>query len=59
VNGPIAMLPCVSLNFYEKCEDCNEDHCGLHDVLIEVRDASLNILEKNFNGSGRLTWSFF
>jgi Rrf2 family protein len=46
VNGPIAMLPCVSLNFYEKCEDCNEDHCGLHDVLIEVRDASLNILEK-------------
>ncbi|MCE3075992.1 RrF2 family transcriptional regulator [Chryseobacterium gwangjuense] len=45
VNGPIAMLPCVSLNFYEKCEDCNEDHCGLHDVLIEVRDASLNILE--------------
>lgn len=46
VNGPIAMLPCVSLNFYEKCEDCNEDHCGLHDVLIEVRDASLNILER-------------
>ncbi len=46
VNGPIAMLPCVSLNFYEKCEDCNEEHCGLHDVLIEVRDASLNILEK-------------
>lgn len=46
VNGPIAMLPCVSLNFYEKCEDCNEDHCGLHDVLIEVRDASLKILEE-------------
>ncbi len=46
VNGPIALLPCVSLNFYEKCEDCTEDHCGLHDVLIEVRDASLNILER-------------
>ena len=45
VNGPIAMLPCVSLNFYEKCDNCNEDHCGLHDVLIEVRDASLKILE--------------
>lgn len=45
VNGPIAMLPCVSLNFYEKCENCNEEHCSLHDVLIEVRDASLNILE--------------
>ena len=46
VNGPIAMLPCVSLNFYEKCDDCNEDHCGLHDVLIEVRDASLKILDQ-------------
>lgn len=45
-NGPIALIPCVSLNFYEKCENCNEDHCGLHGVLIEVRDASLAILEK-------------
>lgn len=45
-NGPIAMIPCVSLNFYQKCENCNEDHCGLHDVLIEVRDASLAILER-------------
>lgn len=45
VNGPIAMLPCVSLNFYQKCDNCNEDHCSLHDVLIEVRDASLKILE--------------
>jgi Rrf2 family protein len=46
VNGPIAMLPCVSLNFYEKCENCNEEHCALHDILIEVRDATLNVLEK-------------
>lgn len=46
VNGPIAMIPCVSLNFYEQCLDCNPEHCGLHDVLIEVRDASLAILEK-------------
>ena len=46
VNGPIAMLPCVSLNFYQKCDNCNEEHCGLHDVLIEVRDATLEILEK-------------
>lgn len=45
VNGPIAMMPCVSLNFYKTCENCNEDHCSLHDVLVEVRDASLRILE--------------
>ncbi len=22
LEGPIAMVPCVSLNFYEKCSDC-------------------------------------
>ena len=45
VNGPIAMLPCVSLYFYQRCKNCDEKHCGLHDMMIEVRDASLNILE--------------
>src|SRR5450432_4011975 len=24
IDGPIALLPCVSLNFYKKCEDCDE-----------------------------------
>ena len=46
VNGPIAMLPCVSLYFYERCKDCDEKHCALHDIMIEVRDATLEILEK-------------
>jgi Rrf2 family protein len=46
INGPIAMLPCVSLYFYERCKDCDEKHCALHDMMIEVRDATLNILEK-------------
>jgi Rrf2 family protein len=45
--GPIAMLPCVSLNFYEKCEECpNEDSCGLRDVVLEVREATIKILSK-------------
>lgn len=46
VNGPIAMLPCVSLYFYQRCENCNEKRCALHDMMIEVRDATLNIVEK-------------
>src|SRR6218665_2147085 len=45
VNGPISMLPCVSLYFYERCKNCNEKHCGMHDMMIEVRDATLNIVE--------------
>ena len=46
IEGPIAMLPCVSLNFYEKCKDCNEKHCGLNKIMIMTRDANLKILEK-------------
>ncbi len=45
VDGPIALLPCVSLYFYERCKNCDEKFCALHDIMINVRDATLNILE--------------
>ena len=46
VGGPIALLPCVSINFYEKCEDCDEVSCGLNKAMKITRDATLKILEK-------------
>jgi len=46
INGPIALVPCVSLNFYEKCEDCDEKHCGIRKIMTITRDATLKILEK-------------
>lgn len=45
LDGPIALLPCVSLNFYEKCKDCDEKICGLNRMMIQVRDATLKVLE--------------
>ncbi len=45
VEGPIAMLSCVSLNFYKKCEDCNEEVCSLRQNMAEARDAVLKVLE--------------
>ena len=46
LEGPIAMVPCVSLNFYEKCDDCpDEDACSVHKLMIQVRDNTLSILE--------------
>ena len=45
IEGPIALLPCVSLNFYEKCKNCEEKKCGINRVMREVRDATLTILE--------------
>jgi Rrf2 family protein len=45
--GPIALLPCASLNFYEACVECpTEELCSLHEVVMEVREASLKILSK-------------
>jgi Rrf2 family protein len=44
LEGPIAMIPCVSLNFYEKCADCpDENACAVHRLMIEVRDSTLQI----------------
>jgi len=44
LEGPIAMVPCVSLNFYEKCDDCpDENSCPVHNLMIQVRDSSLKI----------------
>jgi Rrf2 family protein len=49
LEGPIAPVPCVSLNFYEKCNDCpDEDACSVHRLMIQVRDSNLNILTKTF-----------
>ncbi|KYG75214.1 MULTISPECIES: Rrf2 family transcriptional regulator [Roseivirga] len=45
LDGPIALLPCVSLNYYEKCENCQEEICGLNHVMAEVRDNTLKVLE--------------
>lgn len=45
IDGPIAMLPCVSLYFYKKCEDCQEKKCRINKMFCEVRDATLHILE--------------
>lgn len=48
MDGAIAMLPCVSLNYYESCEECkNEKTCGIRDSFIGVRDETLRILSES------------
>lgn len=48
LEGPIAMLPCVSLNFYEKCDDCPDElGCSVHALMLKVRDATLEVLGQN------------
>ncbi|HLU88595.1 MAG TPA: Rrf2 family transcriptional regulator [Cyclobacteriaceae bacterium] len=46
LDGPIALLPCVSLNYYEPCEECQDQAtCGLNSVMAQVRDETLKILK--------------
>ena len=48
LEGPIAMLPCVSLNFYEKCDDCPDENArSVHKLMIQVRDNTLLVLKNN------------
>ena len=48
LEGPIAMLPCVSLNFYEKCDDCpDENKCSVHKLMLQVRDSALEVYRNN------------
>jgi Rrf2 family protein len=48
LEGPIALLPCASHNFYEKCDDCNDESiCAVRKLMMEVRDNTLMILENN------------
>ncbi|MFZ1800635.1 MAG: Rrf2 family transcriptional regulator [Chitinophagaceae bacterium] len=44
-DGPIALLPCVASNNYERCEECTDEAtCGIRDVFSEVRLETLRIL---------------
>ncbi|MDB5240687.1 MAG: transcriptional regulator [Spirosoma sp.] len=43
---PLRLLPCVSLNFYIRCNDCeDEETCNLRPIMMRVRDANLAVYE--------------
>ncbi len=45
LDGALAPLPCVSLRYYERCSCPDESTCSLRDVMLDVRDAMLEILD--------------
>ena len=46
IDGPIAPVLCVSLNFYGKCDDCNsEEKCKIRPFMTQLRDANLAVYE--------------
>lgn len=45
-DGPIALLPCVTYKYYERCEECkDEETCGIRDVFLQLRNETVELLK--------------
>ncbi|MFT4061585.1 MAG: Rrf2 family transcriptional regulator [Edaphocola sp.] len=46
-DGPIALVQCVSLNFYERCDDCKDEAtCYLRKEFIAIREKTRVIMSQ-------------
>jgi Rrf2 family protein len=46
LDGPIAPIGCVSQTAYEPCSCPDEAHCGLRMLMLDVRNAVSNIVDR-------------
>ena len=47
-DGPIALLPCVTYRYYERCEECKDEAtCPIREAFKEVRDESVRIFKNH------------
>lgn len=47
IDGPLAPLRCASVNYYQKCDDCEDEHtCVIRKMMVQVRDAISDVLDK-------------
>ena len=45
-DGAVALLPCVTYRFYERCDECvDEETCGIREVFLEIRNETVNRLK--------------
>lgn len=46
LDGPLAAVPCVSRNFYARCQDCkSEEDCRVRRLMLEAREALAQVLD--------------
>jgi Rrf2 family protein len=46
LDGPLAAVPCVSRNFYARCQDCkSEADCRVRHLMLEAREALAQVLD--------------
>ncbi|WKK87453.1 RrF2 family transcriptional regulator [Marivirga arenosa] len=45
-DGAIALLPCVTFKFYERCEECkDEETCSIREAFLKVRNETVKIFK--------------
>jgi Rrf2 family protein len=45
-DGPIALLPCVTHKYYQKCNECKDEaKCGIRDIFSEIRNETVRMLK--------------
>ena len=48
MDGAIALLPCVSINYYERCLECkDEEVCSIREAFLEARTESVRVFENH------------
>jgi Rrf2 family protein len=46
IEGPLALVPCVSRTAYKKCKDCRDEaNCAIRRAMMIVRDDTARILD--------------
>jgi Rrf2 family protein len=46
IEGPLALVPCVSRTAYRRCTDCkSESACAIRHAMMRVRDETARILD--------------
>ena len=46
IDGPLAPIACVSQTAYSRCTCPDEAHCGLRMLMLDVRNAIANVLDR-------------
>jgi Rrf2 family protein len=46
LDGPLAPIPCASHTRYEACDDCEVGTCQVRHMMLEVRNAIAEVLDK-------------
>jgi Rrf2 family protein len=46
IEGPLAPIGCASVTAYQPCSCPDEEHCGLRLLMVDVRNAIANILDR-------------